>query len=61
MRAIDHQGLGQFAPKGLDWQDLSWGALDVVIYKIYMVSDLFFRIHVAILIPGVWPVLIPGA
>ena len=34
MRAIDHQGLGQFAPKfkGLDWQDLSGGALDLVIY-----------------------------
>ena len=23
MRAVDHQGLGQFAPKRLDWQDLS--------------------------------------
>ena len=22
MRAIDHQRFGQFAPKGLDWQDL---------------------------------------
>ena len=32
MRAIDHQGLGQFAPKGLDWQDLSWGALDLNTY-----------------------------
>ena len=32
MRAIDHQGLGQFAPKGLDWQDLSGGALDIAIY-----------------------------
>ena len=32
MRAIDHQGLGQFAPKGLDWQDLSGGAQDVATY-----------------------------
>ena len=32
MRAIDHQGLCQFAPKGLDWQDLSGGALAVATY-----------------------------
>ena len=29
MRAVDRQRLGQFAPKGFDWQDLSGGALDV--------------------------------
>ena len=43
MRAVDHQGLGQFAPKGLDWQDLSGGApgaLDISTY--YMVSEDFF-------------------
>ena len=32
MRPIDHQGLGQFAPKGLDWHDLSGGAPDVATY-----------------------------
>ena len=32
MRAIDHWGLGQFATKGLDWQDLSGGALDFATY-----------------------------
>ena len=53
---VDHQGLGQFAPKRLDWQDLSvcvcvcvWGgggggeapgALDPAAY--YMVSEDFF-------------------
>ena len=26
IRAIDHLGLGQFAPKGLDWQDFKWGS-----------------------------------
>ena len=31
MRAVDHQG-GQFAPKGLYWQDLSGGALEVGTY-----------------------------
>ena len=43
MRAVDHQGLGQFAPKGIDWQYLSRGApgaLDVTTY--YMVSEDFF-------------------
>ena len=29
MRAIDPQGCGQFAPKGLNWQDLYWGPLDI--------------------------------
>ena len=29
MRAIDQPGLCQFAPKGLDWQDVRWGAQDV--------------------------------
>ena len=35
MRAVDRQGGGgggQFAPKGLYWQDLSGGALDVATY-----------------------------
>ena len=32
MRAIDQPGLCQFAPKGLDWQDLLGGALDVATY-----------------------------
>ena len=46
-------GGGQFAPKGLYWQDLSGGALDVATNLIYMVSEDFFSIiHVAILIPG---------
>ena len=31
MRAVDPQG-GQFAPKGLYWQDLRGGALDVATY-----------------------------
>ena len=55
-RAIDHQGLCQFAPKGLDWQDLSGRKLDVVTYQIYMDSEDFFPlINVAILIPSVDP------
>ena len=32
MGAIDNHGICQFAPKGLDWQDLSGGALDVATY-----------------------------
>ena len=32
MRAIDHHGLCQYAPKGLDGQDLSGGAQDVATY-----------------------------
>ena len=43
MRAVNHQGLGQFEPKGINWQDLSRGApgaLDVTTY--YMVSEDFF-------------------
>ena len=32
MRAIDHQGLCQFAPKGLGWQHLTGGALDITTY-----------------------------
>ena len=32
MKAFDHQGLGQIAPKRLNWQNLSGGALDVAIY-----------------------------
>ena len=42
MRAIDHQGFGQFAPRGLGWQDLSvcvcvrgGGALGYHILNIY--------------------------
>ena len=41
MRAIDQPGLCQFAPKGLDWQDLSGGALDVATYKIYGLRRFF--------------------
>ena len=29
IRAIDTQGSGQFAPKGLYWQDLCLGQLDI--------------------------------
>ena len=62
MRAIDQPGLCQFAMKGLDWQDLSGGALDVAIYYIYIwFEKIFSLIHGAILIPSVWPVLTPGA
>ena len=32
MKAFDHQGPCQFSPKGLGWQDLSGGALDVATY-----------------------------
>ena len=34
MRAtcIDQPGLCQFAPKGLDWQDLGGGVLDIATY-----------------------------
>ena len=54
MRAVDNQGLGQFAPKE------STQTLDIATY--YMVSEDFFSIiHVATLIPGVWPFLTPGA
>ena len=41
MRAIDHQGLCQFAPKGLGWQDLTGGALDVTTYLIHTASEFF--------------------
>ena len=41
MRAIDQPGLCQFAPKGLDWQDLSGGALDVATYLIYVLRIFF--------------------
>ena len=32
MRAIDSQGHDQFVPKGLNWQDLCLGPLDIATY-----------------------------
>ena len=62
MRAIDQPGLCQFAPKGLDLQDLSGGAIrHCHILNIYGWRRFFSIIHGAILIPRVWPVLTPGA
>ena len=53
MRAFGHQELGQFAPKGLDWQDLSGGALDIAILKIYDFR-FFFHNTCSYIDPGVW-------
>ena len=67
MRAIDQPGLRQFAPKGLDWQDLSGGGgggggiRRCHILNIYGLRRFYSIIHGAILIPRVWPVLTPGA
>ena len=62
MRAIDHLGLGQFAPKGLDWQDFKWGSTrHCHILNIYGFRFFFSIIHVAILISWAWPVLTPRA
>ena len=30
MRAIDPHVLDKFSPKGLDWQDLCWGPLNIL-------------------------------
>ena len=32
LKTIDQKGLGQFASKGLDWQDLSRELLDIATY-----------------------------
>ena len=49
MRAVDNQGLGQFAP------DIRH------CHILYGFRRVFSIIHVATLIPGVWPFLTPGA
>ena len=50
MRAIDHLGLGQFAPKELDWQEFKWESTRRChILNIYGFR-FFSKIHVAILI-----------
>ena len=36
MKTIDHKGLGQFASKGLDWQDLSRELLDIALHIKYL-------------------------
>ena len=56
-RAVDHQGLGQFAPRGL----VGRKKVGEMLPHYYMVEDFFSIRHVAILIPGVWPFFTPGA
>ena len=54
MRAVDHKGLGQFAPKGSTRSIRRCHIL-------YGFRRFFSIIHVATLIPGVWSFLTPGA